>query len=281
MLGIKDEQELVNPYYASEPLAPYTAFKRAKVKIDLEKVFKAYKELSRRHEVLIIEGAGGLLAPIKEGYLVADLIRDLDVPAVIVSRAGLGTINHTLLTQRYALDYGIKVKGVIINGYEGKDAAEKTNPKVIKEFLEAPFLGVMPHIKDIRSNNGLKVLAQEAKKHIDLKSLLKVEKSPGRKLAEADKQYLWHPFTQMQDWIKDQPLIIEEAKGSYLKDTNGRWYLDGVSSLWVNVHGHRKKEIDAAVKRQLNKLAHSTLLGLGNVPSIELARRLMEIAPKA
>ena len=66
VLGIKDERELVNPYYASEPLAPYVAFKRAKVRIDLEKILKAYKELSRRHDVLIIEGAGGLLVPIKK-----------------------------------------------------------------------------------------------------------------------------------------------------------------------------------------------------------------------
>src|SRR3989338_4437163 len=136
-LGIKDEQELVNPYYASEPLTPYIAFKRAKVKIDLDKVFNAYKELSRRHEVLIIEGAGGLLAPVKKDYLIADLIRELDIPAVIVARAGLGTLNHTLLTQRYALDYGVKVKGVIINNYQGETTAEKTNPDVLKEFLAA------------------------------------------------------------------------------------------------------------------------------------------------
>lgn len=279
VLEIKDEKELVNPYYAAEPLAPYVAFKRAKVKIDLEKVFKAYKELSRRHEVLIVEGAGGLLVPLKEDYLVADLIRDLDIPALIVARSGLGTLNHTLLTQRYALDYGIKVKGIIINGYQGKDKAEKTNPQAIKDFSDVPLLGIIPRIKDVRSKKGLAALAQEASRIIDIKALLKEDKSPARRLAEADKQYLWHPFTQMKDWIKDEPLIIEEAKGSYLKDASGRRYLDGVSSLWVNVHGHRKKEIDAAVKRQLHKLAHSTLLGLGNVPSIELAGELIKIAP--
>ena len=212
-LEIKDEQELVNPYYAGEPLAPYVAFKRAKVKIDLGKVFKAYKELSKRHEVLIIEGAGGLLAPIKEDYLVADLIRDLDAPIVIVARAGLGTINHTLLTQRYALDYGIKVKGVIINGYQGKGAAEKTNPGVIKEFSDFPLLGIIPHIKNVKSKKGLVILAKEASRDINMKALLKEDKSLTRRLAEVDRQYLWHPFTQMKDWIKDQPLIIEEAKG--------------------------------------------------------------------
>ncbi|MEK6563515.1 MAG: adenosylmethionine--8-amino-7-oxononanoate transaminase [Candidatus Omnitrophota bacterium] len=109
--------------------------------------------------------------------------------------------------------------------------------------------------------------------------MLKEEKPSFRELTEADKKYLWHPFTQMKDWLKDEPLIIEEAKESYLKDTNGKWYLDGVASLWVNVHGHRKREIGSAVKRQLNKVSHSTLLGLGNVPSIELAKELISIAP--
>jgi len=278
-LGIKDEMDLVNPYYTKEPLAPYVAFKRARVKIELDKVFKAYQELSRRHEILIVEGAGGLLAPVKKDYLIADLIRDLDIPALIVAGAGLGTLNHTLLTQRYALDYGIKVKGIIINNYQGKTAAEKTNPDAFKEFLAAPILGIVPRLKNVKSKDGLERLAKTAGKNIDLKALLKTEKPLTRQLIKRDKDFLWHPFTQMRDWLKDEPLIIEEAKGCYLRDSQGKWYLDGVSSLWVNVHGHRKKEIDAAIKRQLNKVAHSTLLGLGNVPSIELAKELIAIAP--
>ncbi|MCM8770252.1 MAG: adenosylmethionine--8-amino-7-oxononanoate transaminase [Candidatus Omnitrophica bacterium] len=96
---------------------------------------------------------------------------------------------------------------------------------------------------------------------------------------QSDKKYIWHPFTQMKDWLKSRPLIIEEAKGCYLKDTAGKWYLDGVSSLWVNLYGHRKREIDLAIKTQIDKVAHSTLLGLANVPSVELAKRLIEIAP--
>jgi len=95
-----------------------------------------------------------------------------------------------------------------------------------------------------------------------------------------DKEYVWHPFTQMEEWIRSEPLVIERADGNYLIDTHGRKYLDGVSSLWVNIHGHRKREIDEAVIRQLGKVAHSTLLGLAGVPSIELARRLVQITPE-
>ncbi|MFH2033096.1 MAG: adenosylmethionine--8-amino-7-oxononanoate transaminase [Candidatus Margulisiibacteriota bacterium] len=99
-------------------------------------------------------------------------------------------------------------------------------------------------------------------------------------IKEKDKKYLWHPFTQMTAWVGGNPLIIKEGKGSYLYDTDGNKYLDGISSLWVIVHGHRKKELDQAVKDQLGKVAHTTLLGLGNVPSIELAEQLIKLMPK-
>ena len=98
-------------------------------------------------------------------------------------------------------------------------------------------------------------------------------------LLEADRKHVWHPFTQMQQWPDDQPLVIERAEGNWLVDTEGRRYLDAISSLWVTVHGHRRPEIDAAVKSQLDRVAHSTLLGLASVPSIELAQKLVAKAP--
>ena len=95
-----------------------------------------------------------------------------------------------------------------------------------------------------------------------------------------DRRYLWHPFTQMKEWEKETPLIIQEGKGPYLLDVYGKRYLDGVSALWVNLHGHRKREIDRALISQIGKIAHSTLLGLSNIPAIQLARKLVEIAPE-
>ena len=100
------------------------------------------------------------------------------------------------------------------------------------------------------------------------------------KLKQRDHSYIWHPFTQMQEWFGEDPLIISRGDGHYLIDDQGRKYLDGVSSLWCNVHGHRKKEIDDAIKNQLDRLAHSTFLGLSHVPGIQLAEKLIEIAPK-
>jgi len=101
-----------------------------------------------------------------------------------------------------------------------------------------------------------------------------------RQLVEWDHRYVWHPFTQMQEWEQEEPLIIERGKGSYLIDTEGKRYLDGTSSIWVNLHGHRHPVLDRALKQQLDNIAHSTFLGLSNPPAIQLARELIRIAPK-
>jgi adenosylmethionine-8-amino-7-oxononanoate transaminase len=94
-----------------------------------------------------------------------------------------------------------------------------------------------------------------------------------------DKKYVWHPFTQMEEWLNMEPLVVEGSEGNFLIDVQGKKYLDGVSSLWVNVHGHRNKKISEAIKSQLDKVAHSTLLGLAGTPSIELAEKLVKITP--
>jgi adenosylmethionine-8-amino-7-oxononanoate aminotransferase len=98
-------------------------------------------------------------------------------------------------------------------------------------------------------------------------------------LAQWDKDYVWHPFTQMKMWQAADPLIIERGEGSYLIDVQGKRYLDGISSLWVNVHGHVHPVLTQAIKEQADKIAHSTLLGLANVPSIQLAKKLVELTP--
>jgi adenosylmethionine-8-amino-7-oxononanoate aminotransferase len=98
-------------------------------------------------------------------------------------------------------------------------------------------------------------------------------------LAAADRAYLWHPFTQQRGWVDEHPVIVERGEGTDLIDVDGNRYIDGVSSLWCNVHGHAHPRIDAAVRDQLGKVAHSTMLGLSHRPAIELAQRLVELTP--
>jgi len=98
------------------------------------------------------------------------------------------------------------------------------------------------------------------------------------KLTRLDHAYLWHPFTQMRDWLKHEPVVVVSGKGALLRDLRGRQYLDGNSSLWTNLHGHNRPEINAAIRRQLRKIAHSSALGLANEPASLLAAELVQLA---
>lgn len=99
-------------------------------------------------------------------------------------------------------------------------------------------------------------------------------------LAQKNKQYVWHPFTQMKEYIEDDPIIIAEGNGRKLRDVQGNEYWDGVSSIWLNVHGHRVQELDDAIRDQLDHIAHSTLLGMANIPAILLAEKLIGLMPR-
>jgi adenosylmethionine-8-amino-7-oxononanoate aminotransferase len=101
-----------------------------------------------------------------------------------------------------------------------------------------------------------------------------------RLLQELDRRYIWHPFTQMSEWEADPPIVIERGEGSWLIDTDGNRYLDGVASMWTNVHGHCRTELNVALKAQVDRLEHSTLLGLASEQSILLAERLVAITPE-
>src|SRR5713101_5386328 len=97
-----------------------------------------------------------------------------------------------------------------------------------------------------------------------------------RRLAHLDHRHLWHPFTQMRDWLKREPIVIVEGQGAVLRDSRGREYLDANSSIWTNLHGHNHPKINAALQRQLKKIAHSSALGLANEPASLLAEKLIE-----
>src|SRR5258707_6800437 len=99
-------------------------------------------------------------------------------------------------------------------------------------------------------------------------------------LRELDHRYLWHPFTQMKDWMAEEPVIIESGQGAILRDTNGREYIDANSSIWTNLHGHQHPKITQAIKGQLDRIAHSSFLGLSNAPAIQLAEKLVNLAPR-
>ena len=160
-------------YNFKEPVAPSLAADLDGIVIDLDKIIEDYKELERKCDFVIVEGAGGLLVPIKGSFLMRDLAKTLDLPLVIVARPNLGTINHTLLTVEAAKNKNIKIAGIIISGYPSgtEDIAIKNAPDIIKELSGENLLGILPKIEDL--NNNPAVLKDMFLKHINIDFLFK------------------------------------------------------------------------------------------------------------
>lgn len=137
------------PYLLREPLAPAEAARLDGVRIDAGWIKESYDRLAASHEVVIVEGAGGLMVPLAEHMMTTDLIKLLDLPVLVVARPDLGTVNHTLLTCFSAQQMGLTVAGVIVNNYpEAPDAAEQGASRQIEALSGAPLLGVWPHLND-------------------------------------------------------------------------------------------------------------------------------------
>ncbi|MBI3602783.1 MAG: dethiobiotin synthase [Candidatus Omnitrophica bacterium] len=162
-LALQDDLSLINPVFAPEPLSPHLALRRARIKFNLKTIKNTFEQLSARHDLLLIEGAGGLMVPLDAGaisnrpYYNTDLVRDLNAEVIIVSRLGLGTINHTLLTINQARAYGLKIKGVLFSDTnpKAKSIAEKTNPIEIKRLCGIKILGIIPYLKHLSTKEIL------------------------------------------------------------------------------------------------------------------------------
>jgi dethiobiotin synthetase len=155
VIGTDYPIEEVCPYRFPLPLAPSVAASFVGQKVDLDKIRSAFHKLDSAHDTVVVEGAGGLLVPIIEDYLMADLAFDLNLALLIVIRPSLGTLNHTLLTVDSARTRGLKVLGIVINRFPSNpDLAEKTNPELIIRMTGEPLLGVFPFDPDISVEEG-------------------------------------------------------------------------------------------------------------------------------
>ncbi|SDH45470.1 dethiobiotin synthase [Alteribacillus bidgolensis] len=164
----EDENALqdITPFVFEEALAPYLAAKRAGVSVKLDDIMKKWKKIQGSHSFFIAEGAGGITVPYGEKCLVSDVAKEIGFPILVVARAGLGTVNHTILTVEHARSKGLAVAGVVINGFkeEGDDLASKTNPELIEKFAKVPVLGVVPWAENLNKTE----MAAFFKKHMKL-----------------------------------------------------------------------------------------------------------------
>ena len=144
-----DSINSVAPIRLENPLAPFPASEIEGMPVDIEKIKKAFAELAKKYDAVVVEGIGGLLVPINYNYFVLDLAKDFGLPIIIVSRTGIGTINHTLLTVNYAMKKGLNVAGIILNYSRPPEntLAEETNPEVIRQISPVPILGIFPYIE--------------------------------------------------------------------------------------------------------------------------------------
>jgi len=143
--GLQESLDIINPQFFKAPLAPTIAASLERREIDLNAIYQAYWFLQKRYDFLIVEGAGGVKVPLGESTYIVDLIQALRLPALVVARAGLGTINHTLLTLDALEAEKIPVLGVLLNGARGKDLAEKTNVDELQDHATVPVMGMISH----------------------------------------------------------------------------------------------------------------------------------------
>ncbi len=146
-----DSIDIITPIRFENPLAPFPASEIEGTPVNIEKIKKAFEDLLRKYDMAVIEGIGGLLVPLNRNYFVLDLIKQFGLPVVIVSRPGLGTINHTLLTVNYAIKEGLNVAGIIMNYSQPPEntLAEKTNSRVLQQISPVPLLGIFPYLEDL------------------------------------------------------------------------------------------------------------------------------------
>ncbi len=138
----RESLSMVNPVFLKHPLAPLMAARLAGKKIDLASVWKNYRLLGKLHEFMIVEGAGGILVPIKKKYNVLDMIKEFALPVVVVARPYLGTINHTMLTVDRLTSEGVRTLGIVINCRQSETLPEKTNPGLLRELSGLPVVEV-------------------------------------------------------------------------------------------------------------------------------------------
>jgi dethiobiotin synthetase len=163
---VNDKEEMLNPVFLPLPTSPYDAAKILNLEIEMKKISENFQHLLRAHQMLLVEGIGGIMTPITRNFFVADMIKNMGLETIIVTRATLGTLNHTVMTFRMCKEYGIAVKGLIINYFDEKGSlAERNAPSTLHDITGLPILGIIPFVKDYQKLDAITSIVE---KNIDL-----------------------------------------------------------------------------------------------------------------
>jgi len=164
---INDSDELINPYFFTIPASPFTAAKQLQISIDNNLVLESFKKLSSLHEIMLVEGMGGILTPIFKNYFVTNLIHDLGLDTIIITRTRIGTVNHTLLTCKICEKFNVSIKGIIINDFDSTGYNANNLKNDLEELTNIPVLGIIPKVDSFDVNNMAKIIS----KNISVKDL--------------------------------------------------------------------------------------------------------------
>jgi len=166
---INDPENLVNPQFFPIPTSPYTAWKNLKIKPKIPTILASFKKLTKLHDMLLVEGMGGIMTPILKNYYITNLIKEMKIPTVIVTRTRVGTVNHTIMTVKMCEKYKIPVRGIIINNFDSDGYKIKELTRDLKSLTGVPILGSIPFIQDMSDSSMYKIF----KKNLDIKLILK------------------------------------------------------------------------------------------------------------
>jgi dethiobiotin synthetase len=165
---VSDPENLINPQFFPIPASPYTAWKKLKIKPKIATVLSSFKKLSKLHDTILVEGMGGVMTPILKDYFITNLIKEMKIPTIIVTRTKVGTVNHTLMTVMMCQKYKIPIKGIIINNFDNGYPINQLT-KDLENLTGVKVLGSVPFIKNMSNASLYKIF----KKNIDMKLLLK------------------------------------------------------------------------------------------------------------
>lgn len=165
---VSDPEKLLNPQFFPITASPYTAWMNLKIKPRIDSVLSSFKTLSKIHSMMLVEGMGGIMTPILKNYFVIDLIKDMKIPTVLVTRTKVGTVNHTIMTVQMCQKYKIPLKGIIINDFDSDGYKTKELTRDLKSLTQTPILGSIPFIKDMSDTSMYRIF----KKNLNLKLLL-------------------------------------------------------------------------------------------------------------
>ncbi len=166
---ITDPESLLNPQFFPIPASPYTAWKNLKIKPKTSLILSSFKKLSKQHEMILVEGMGGVMTPVLKDYYITNLIKDMKIPTIIVTRSKVGTVNHTIMTVKMCEKYKIPIKGIIINNFDSVGYNTKELTRDLQNLTGIKVLGIIPFIKNMSDESLYDIF----KKNLNFKVFLK------------------------------------------------------------------------------------------------------------